>query len=350
LDKQRGEKIAAMLAGAWRHAPDRMQSSGDELAEITPLLLKSGTAALAWWRVRGCELRRTPAALQLQQAYRHHSLQATFHESEIKRVFATLGSARLEPLLGKGWAIAQVYPEEGLRPYGDVDLFVRAEQYAETDAALRKVDGVRPLVDLHRGAAELDDRSFDDLYARSRTVALGKVAVRMLGPEDHLRLLCLHMLRHGAWRPLWLCDVAAALEARPPDFDWEYFLSGNRKRTDWAACAIGLAHQLLGARVDGTPVEWRAKHLPRWLAPTVLRQWGAGQVAHGLRRPMATYLRRPEGLVEALRVRWPNAIEATVGVRGRFNEWPRLPFQIGECVARATRFAAQLRTLLRQPQ
>jgi len=28
----------------------------------------------------------------------------------------------VEPILGKGWAIARLYPERGMRPYGDIDL------------------------------------------------------------------------------------------------------------------------------------------------------------------------------------------------------------------------------------
>jgi hypothetical protein len=37
-------------------------------------------------------------------------------------------------------------------------------------------------------------------------------------------------------------------------------------------------------------------------------------------------------------MRWPNGIEATVGLRGPFNGLPRLPFQVAECVTRTARF------------
>ena len=42
--------------------------------------------------------------------------------------------------------------------------------------------------------------------------------VRVLSPEDDLRFLCLHLLRHGAVQPLWLCDICVLLEARANDF------------------------------------------------------------------------------------------------------------------------------------
>ena len=103
-------------------------------------------------------------------------------------------------------------------------------------------------------------------------------------PEDHLRLLCLHLLRHGASRPLWLCGCwgSARVDGTRADFDWEYFLSGNRRRTDYVACTLLLAHRLLGARLDGTPVKGRAEQLPSWLVPT--RPASVGNMALARRR------------------------------------------------------------------
>jgi hypothetical protein len=234
-----------------------------------------------------------------------------------------------------------------LRPYGDIDLYVRREQHATFVAALKKPEARGWNIDLHRGAAELDDRDFDELYARSHAIRLGELEVTTFGPEDHLRLLCLHFLREGALRPLWLCDIAVALNSLPPGFDWEYFLGGSERRADWAACAIGLAHHLLGVETDGLPVARRAERLPRWLIPSVLQQWGSGKVTKGRRTPMSAHLRRRMGMLSSLRERWPNAVEATIGVRGPFNNWPRLPFQLGDCALRTARFALQIPKLLR---
>ncbi len=342
-----GELVASVLAGTWRRSPPPLSLSPAALAEITPLLLWTGAGSLGWWRVRDSDLRTCASALELRQAYRRHTLQAGLHERRIARAIALLSSTGVEPLLAKGWAAARLYPERGLRPYSDIDLWVRAGDHAAAVAALESPAGQRLRVDLH-GEIRLVkylDRSWDELCDRSRLLPLGEVEVRIPGPEDHLRLLCLHMFRHGAWRPLWLCDIAAALERLPGDFDWEHCLSGDPRSSDWVACAIGLAHQLLGARVDGALVAWRTRHLPRWLLPAVLRQWGAAE--HYMISPsMAFCLRHPAGALRALGLRWPNPILATVGVRGPFNELPRLPFQLAECLSRTTRFIVQLPRLL----
>ncbi len=342
----RGELIADALALAWQNPAPLLSLSSESLNTIAPLLLNSGAGALMWWRIQHSGLRSTPAAQELHQAYRLHTLQAGVKRLEISQVWSFLRSRGLEPLMGKGWVIAKEYPEPGLRPYGDIDLYLRPEEYTDFEEALGRPEARGWNVDLHRGAAELDDRSFDVLYRHSRVSRVGEMEVRSFGPEDHLRLLCLHFLRESALRPLWLCDIAVALNSLPPDFDWEYFLSGNAQRSDWAACTIGLACRLLGADVGGLPVEWRARHLPAWLTPGVLNQWGQGKVTKGRRTPMSIQMRRPLGVLGALRLRWPDPIEATVDLKGRFNDWPRLPYQVGACLVRTAGFARRLPRLL----
>jgi hypothetical protein len=340
----KGLVVATALSGAWRSVPAPLGLDATELSEVTPLLLAAGTGGLGWRCVEASELSQSRPALKLRQAYRLHTLQAVLRQRELVTVTRLLRSAGVEPLLGKGWAAARLYPEPGLRPYGDFDLCVRPEQFRAAQEVLRSPDAIGCAVDLHQGLAPqwegaafslLDDRPLESLYQRSQLVMLDGTPVRVLGPEDHLRLLCLHMLSHGAWRPLWLCDIGAALENRPPEFDWDRCLSGDRRRSDWVACSIGLAHQLLGARVADTPVAERGQRLPGWLVPTVLRQWGQ---VYTHRAPISSCLRRPARLLKELRHHWPNGVEATVDVRGPFNEWPRLPFQLGATGVRAAAF------------
>lgn len=305
-----------------------------------PLLLQTGSAGLAWWKIRLSPLASDRALDELHQAYRLIALQAVVHERHVAKAFATLRAAGVEALLAKGWAMARLYPDPGLRPYGDIDLYVRHEQHAAALEALE--DPQREGVDLHRGFAELDDRRPDELVARSRVEILQGVEVRVFGPEDHIRLVALHMLRHGVLRPLWLCDVALALESRPQDFDWDAFARGSRRRSAWVRSAFGLAHALLGARLDGVPNAEGAARLPRWIVPAVLRQWSDFVPPHGSRAPMASRLGHPAAFLWGLRLRWPNPVEATVGVGGPFNGLPRLPFQIGDCLLRTAQFTRRL--------
>ena len=330
--------MAAAYTQAWRSAPPPLMLAASELQEIAPLLLQTGGAALIWRRLRSTHLAGHAAAQQLRQAHRLHLLQAGVRESEICKAITYLHSAGMEPLLGKGWAIARLYPERGLRPFGDIDLYVHPQSYARAVNAITTPGAPSVPIDLHNGIRPLADRRFEEIYDRSHQQMLGGLAIRVLSAEDHLRLLCLHMLGHGAWRPSWLCDIGAAVEARPDDFDWDYFLSGDRRRTRWAVSAIGLARYLLKAETTGLPASVRDTRLPEWLIPSLLQQWGKLQIPHGCRTRMAAHLNAPRGLLKALRLRWPNPIEATVGTGGPFNDWPRLPFQIGESLLRTAGF------------
>ncbi len=316
-----------------------------EWAEVSPLILATGGGALAYWRLRQAGLASLPEAGPFQQAYRLHALESVIQEQRLPQACARLRAAGLEALLGKGWAAALLYPETGLRPYGDIDLFVPAGQHAAAAAAL-SVPGGRALpVDLHQGFADLDDRDPGALFARSWTVDLAGVSVRVFAPEDHMRLLCLHALRHGLSRPLWLCDAAALVEEEGQTLDWDYLLRGSPRRTAAVACALRLAARILGARLDGAPDVVAARTLPHWLEPAVLRQWGT---SGPWRNPIGAYLRRPAGVLSELRRHWPNPIEGTIGVGAPFNELPRLPFQLAYMLLRGARFSAGLPRVMRQ--
>jgi hypothetical protein len=442
-DSERGRLVSALLAGAWREVSSALNVSEAELAEIAPLLCQTGSAALGWWRIRdqrsevrgqssefdrvavtdssrglgaqrdtsgtegrdgsdpeGVEQTNHRITAMLHEAYRKFRLSALVHEQEIKYVFALLRAEGIEPVLVKGWAIARLYPDRGLRPYGDIDLCVRPDQFAKAEGALKCLESMEGhYVDLHSGFAKLElatrfsARSqrplrlsgepgcqethrrgaenaevylWDELFERSQLVNLGEEKIRVLSDEDHLRILCLHLLRSGAWRPLWLCDVAVALESRSADFDWNLCLTSDRKVANWVACTIGLAQELLGAESKEQSAEPSLPlpltslllplsalpfaRLPRWLAPAVLRQWGRSQNPHALEMALPALSSRTSDagkLFKEIYARWDQPVRATIALRGHFNNWPRWPYQLGELLLRSSEVPKQLASMFR---
>ena len=341
-----GKLVAELLAGSWRDSKSSLAVA--QLETITQHLLRSGAGGLAWCAIRGSHLRRSPVADLFQAAYRMQTLQSALHERSLKKVIPALRSAGVEPLLVKGWAIARLYPEPGMRPYIDLDLCVLPDDYPRAAEVLKSSECQDCNVDLHKGFGKFYDRRTGDIFGRSMLVKLDDQDVRVLCEEDDLRFLCMHLLRHGAMFPLWLCDIGVLLERRGDDFDWDRCLSGSRRESDWVACAIGLANQLLGVDIEGTPVTSRAENLPEWLLPVVLEQWGSTPHSRGQLAPLLNSPRRiVRELFRELPHHWPNPIEATIALGAPFNRAPRLPLQIGHVVSRA---ATLLMDLFRSQQ
>ena len=308
-------------------------------------MLATGAAALAWRRLRLAEISTELQTSSLKEAYRKHSIDAAVHEINTCDIFARARSVNVEPVLFKGWALARFYPEDGLRPYGDIDLWMRPKDLQQLQAALPRGTDRSYCVEPHTSFYSPYERSIEDILRRSQVVRLNDVLVRVPSDEDHLRFICLHFLYHGGWRPLWLCDIGMMVESAGPRFDWDRCLRGTSKHADWIACAIGLAHQLLGADVKRTPVEKRAKSLPRWLRNAVLRQWSQGSgMSHAeeLGFSLPRRLRQPKHLWHALQEHWRNPIQASVEMDAWFGESPRSILQVGSAISRLPQFAQYL--------
>jgi hypothetical protein len=405
--ESRGRLISTALSAAWRSFAAPPSLSTDELAEIAPFLIQSGAGALVWRRIRNSALASSEAGAQLQQAYRLHRLEAGIHLQKIKRVLTYLHAAGIEPVLVKGWSVARLYPESGLRHFLDVDLCVRSDQHAIAQRLLVGLGDEGLYVDLHKELDHLDAMPWDEFWARTHLLTLDDTTVRVPCAEDHLRILCLHWLRHGAWKPAGLCDIGAMFESRCEEFDWQRCLGSDPVRAVWVACTIGLAMELLGAEnggqgsevrgqrsenreqrsearepwleVGGQRLEKRAKagsgeilfalrapreaedalfslhaspfRLPRWLVPAILRQWSRSQSPNACYPALTALLHHTSSWKETfddIYSRLDQPVRATVALHGRFNDWPRWPYQLGELVLHSSEVPKQLALMIRE--
>ena len=346
-----GTTIAALLEGAWRVEPGALRLRGPALADALErsesLLLGAGCGALVWRRLAGLPHGPGDASHRYRHAYRYQAPRAAADRQAIAAVVRLLRAEGVEPLLVKGWAMSRHYPELGLRPFGDLDLLVPRDQRAHVERLLlerRSASAELSLatVDLHDALADLPGRSLEELQRRAPLVRIGDGAgteVRVLADEDHLPLAARHLLRHGAWRPLWLCDVALLVERADASFDWDLCLRGAREDARRVAFVLGLARELLGAELPSTlpaSAGRLARAVPRWLLRATLEQWGRRYDRYS-DAAMFSAGADPRRLLAAARRRWPNPIEATVSVGAAFDRAPRLPIQIADVVLRTGR-------------
>lgn len=334
-----GECVASVLRESWKPAPPVFSGSDADLEAAAPILLATGAASLGWWKLRSTIDPSIEVLAGLHEAFRMHALQAALQVRTIVTLIPALRDAGLEPLLVKGWAAARNYPEPALRPYGDIDLCVsdvaRARTVLDTDD-LRHFN-----VDLHEGGEHLIDVPFGDVMASSRTIDLHGVAVRIPSGEHHLRILVLHLLYHGAWRPLWLCDIGAALDVIGDGFDWEVFLGTDQLRRHWIECTLRIAEALLGADLSRAPDHVRSAGVPSWVERAVLREWTRHHRWVATRPIGEVIARRPWTAPAEILRRWPDPIRSSVHSGARLDRRTRFPLQIRYACSRLGKVVRQ---------
>jgi len=330
--KVEGAAIAELLSGSWRATPEPFSSPSEVLESLDERLQATGAGGLAWWRIRDTAAADSPAGRSLHDAFRMQVLDARLREQTVNTALDIMESAGVRPILAKGWAMARLYPRPGMRPYGDVDLFVPPESFDAASAELAKHTDPSPRVDLHAGVPRYGG-TWADVLERSRTVRLGERSLRIFGPEDHLGFLSSHLLFHGAWRPLWLCDIALLAETLPGDFDWDYLLALPERQVEEIRVAVRLAHEVLGSDIAGTPWPGTVHRLPGWLPAATMAAWSRGHYS----TTTALALTDAGALMASVRLRWPNAIEVSNRWGASYSGLPRLPIQFWDVAVRAAR-------------
>jgi hypothetical protein len=253
-------------------------------------------------------------------------------ESQIIKVFETFRRYGIEPILIKGWAAARNYPSDVPRFYGDTDIAVSSEDY---DNALKLIDGPDAQakgVDLHRELRHLDTVAWRTLYERSELVDVDGTEIRILAPEDHLRVLCVHWLTNAGEDRLRLFDIYYAVQNRPETFDWSDCLNGvSPSRRSWVVSTIGLANKYLGLNIDDLTFADEARRLPTWLTKAVERSWSTDSGLRGIDESITDrklFFRQVRNRIP------PNPIQATINCEGMFDERSRVGFQVRDTFGR----------------
>jgi len=262
---------------------------------------------------------------------RWNLLQNKVQRSNVAAAFELFRLRGIEPILIKGLAAGLNYPETESRHCSDIDLAVSPAEVAPATVAVAEFRN-RQSIDIHEGLRHLDTLDWTDLFTNSMTVDVEGVPVRMLRPEDHLRVLCVHWLNDGGAYRERLWDIYYAVNGRPADFDWDRCLnvvSPTRRR--WIICTIGLAHNYLGLDLKGLSFENEALRLPDWLLRALEREWASDVRL----TPIHSFLNDPGGLLKQIRKRFPpNPIQATIDVEGSFDARSRIFYQFGSILKR----------------
>ena len=263
----------------------------------------------------------------IENDFRWNLLQRKAAERRVQQAFNLFREHNIEPILIKGLAAAQVYPESKFRNSIDIDLAVSSSVFETAADISRSVEAAGLAIDLHRELRHLDTVHWDDLFTNSKLLQLEQGTIRVLRPEDHLRVLCVHWLTDGGSNKDRLWDIYYLIDNRPAEFDWDRFLkSVDVKRQRWLICTVGLAQRFLGLDLSDTPIEREARDLPQWFVKTVEQEWASKTRLV----PLEASLFDPKLLFKQIKKRFqPNPIWATVQMNGSFDARTRFFYQIG---------------------
>jgi hypothetical protein len=258
---------------------------------------------------------------------RNKLLSHKVHEYRIELAWKRFENAGFKPILIKGWAAARLYPNPSERSFNDIDLVIDPDEYNRAKKIVGRIEYTSS-VDLHRGIRRLDTLSYENLYTNSVTAKCGDTEIRILRPEDHLRVLCVHWLSNGGAQKERLWDIYYAVNNRPTDFDWNRCLNTvSETRRRWIICTIGLAHRYLDLDLQDTPIALESRDLPKWFIKTVEREWKSGFRIRSLHH----CLNDRKMLFEQIKKRFPpNPIMATIDIEGNFDARTRIFYQIGD--------------------
>jgi hypothetical protein len=273
-------------------------------------------------------------------------LQKRVQETKLVRAFRLFRDNQIEPILIKGWAAGIHYPKTRPRLSIDMDLAVSSTNFNEAERLAMESAGEGLAIDLHRELRHLDTLPWSDLFDNSTEIQVDGYPIRILRPEDHLRVLCIHWLTDGAVNKDRLWDVYHLVNGRSSQFDWQRFLDvTSPARRRWLVCTVGLASRYLKLDLAGTPLSEEADDLPGWLIQTVEKNWAV----KNKHVPLEVAVFSPSDLGRQIgRLINPNPIGATIAMEGSFDAPTRLHYQAANFVKRVGPALRRVGTSLRQ--
>jgi hypothetical protein len=208
--------------------------------------------------------------------------QFAFFRPHLAELLCAFAAADLGLLVLKGAALAEtIYDRPSRRPFGDLDVLLCPVDAPRAKIVLEALGyGVDPrvwndllrqrdcqanffkhtergpvVVELHtdlinnplfRGTVLIANES---LWERARPACLAGTEAWVLGPEDQLLHLCLHLACHYFAAPQSHRDIAQVCAMR--EIDWPLLVALARQARASAACFGGL---FVASRLHGTPI------------------------------------------------------------------------------------------------
>jgi hypothetical protein len=195
-------------------------------------------------------------AILSKLAFRYEAIRThtTGLMEEVGRIAARLEHAGMTVLALQGLSLLPLYKDKCLRPLGDVDLLVAADQKGDfirllVECGFAPATGHYPeLLRKENLCIDIHTHILDRLHClqalfptqfirvlRQRSAPLYGRCIRVADPIDNLLALCAHALKHGYSRLIWLTDLhesLLALETTTPNLWDEIYVRARAWRQE----------------------------------------------------------------------------------------------------------------------
>jgi hypothetical protein len=216
---------------------------------IIELAIKEGVGGLLYRNLKKADAldRVDPEVGQRLQAIYYQTFQLNLKLiHDLKQVLHKLNQENVHVVLMQGVALLQqVYPDVGLRPMKDIDLWVLSGEYDKLVSSLvglgfqreefypstyKKSDTFIDIsthilwADRIKARGLLLDKDQESIFHDTRATDIEGEKARCLNPYDQVLYLGLHTIKHFAERLIWLVDIKGLIK------DW--------KRAEWKALKL----------------------------------------------------------------------------------------------------------------
>ena len=185
--------LTLLRAALWGTNGERLAISDILLSEVVRLAAFQGTGPLVFDRLLKIRDIDIPDVLRMQM--KQQCLMSMIQQNTmmpiLNQAWNALEKADIHPVLLKGLALAQYYPQPHLRQWGDIDLYVGQKQY---HAACKVLQKVFPNAD--HPAEEDEERKHYNFILPNTVLELHRISMAFAHPCDrkyyeHLEDICL---------------------------------------------------------------------------------------------------------------------------------------------------------------
>lgn len=181
MNKVRETYLALLRAATWYNNDERLIVSGERVNEVIRLAAFQGTGPLVYDQLLKMPDLEISAELRMQmkQQCLMSMMQQNVMMPILNQAWRALEKAKINPVLLKGLALAQYYPQPHLRQWGDIDLYVGQKQYHQACIVL---DATFPEAD--HPAEDDEERKHYNYVFPNTVLEMHRISMGFHHPKD----------------------------------------------------------------------------------------------------------------------------------------------------------------------